>query len=262
MIDIHCHILPGIDDGAKDLHTSLEILKNAAASGVTDAILTPHFIKDSKYCFSNTPKSQILDILRVAVKRAGININLYLGNEVYLDLEIVKLLRTDQISTLADSRYLLVELPVRAEDSSAKDILFEVISCGYIPIIAHPERYLYFQNNPAKIQEYINIGCLMQGDYQSLHGRYGKHAKKALKTYLKKGQIHFLGSDTHKSTENYRLADTYRELTKILKSEAKAKDLLEHNHRRIVQNQPFSAKIEKEPEKSTTKIFRWGVAKW
>lgn len=261
MIDIHCHILPGVDDGAKDLHTSLEILKNAADSGVTDVILTPHYIKDSKYNFSNTPKSQILDILRLGARRAGININLHLGNEVYLDLDLIKLLRTGQIMPLANSRYILIELPVRAEDSAAKDILFDVISCGYTPIIAHPERYLYFQNNPAKIQEYLDLGCLMQGDYQSLHGRYGKHAKKALKTYLKKGQIHFLASDTHKASEAYNLPETYRQVVKITKSSAYAKDLLENNPQRILQNQPISDKINKEPEKFT-KVFHWGVAKW
>lgn len=238
MIDLHCHIMPGIDDGAKDLHTSLAILNKARLAGITDVVLTPHFIKDSIYNFANTPKSQILDILRIAVKNAGIKINLHLGNEVFLDPKLVELLKSGQVATLAGSKYVLIELPVRAEDAHAKDILFSVINNGYTPVIAHPERYLYFQNDPGKIQEYIDLGCLMQGDYQSLHGRYGKHAKSALKTYLKRGQIHFLASDIHKSTTDYNLAETRRKLLKILRSEEKVATLLEGNPHRVLLNQP------------------------
>lgn len=239
MIDIHCHILPGIDDGAKDLHTSLTMLEKAAQAGITDVIVTPHFIKDSKYNFGNHPKSQILDILRTAVQQANIDINIYLGNEIYLDLDILKLLDADRIATLADSRYLLIELPVLNEDTSAKDILFDIISSGYTPIIAHPERYHYFQAQPTKIQEYLDLGCLMQGDYQSLHGRYGRHAKKALTSYLKKGQIHFLASDQHHASEEYHIPETYQKLHKILGSADKARDLLENNPRHILTNKPL-----------------------
>ncbi|MBQ9019726.1 hypothetical protein IJ096_00125 [Candidatus Saccharibacteria bacterium] len=243
MIDIHCHILPGVDDGSKNLKMSLNMLKQAEKSGITDIILTPHYIQNSKYNFNNTAKSKILDILRTAMAGKGIKVNLHLGNEIFLDMDIVKLLRQDKISPLGDSKYILIELPVRTEDASGKDILFGIISCGYTPIIAHPERYIYFQENPEKIKEYLDMGCLMQGDYQSIHGRYGKSAKKSLTRYLKNDQIQLLASDIHHDTTDYRLAETYKKLTKILKSSEKVKLFLEENPRKVLKNQPISTDI-------------------
>lgn len=237
MIDIHCHIFPGIDDGSKDLKMSLNLLRKAEAAGITDIILTPHYIQNTKYNYNNTAKNKILEILRKATKKEGIKINLYLGNEVFLDMDIIKLLRQDKISPLANTKYVLIELPVRAEDASAKNILFDVISCGFVPIIAHPERYLYFQDDKHKIEEYLAMGCLMQGDYQSVHGRYGKSAQKALKRYLKKNQIHFLASDIHHDSTDYRLAESYKKVTKITKSAETTVELFEKNPEKILKNQ-------------------------
>lgn len=235
MIDIHAHILPGIDDGAPDLASTLAILRNAEAAGVTDIILTPHYIKNTRYAFNNASKEAILNIIKTAVEQAGIKINLYLGNEIFYDLDIHSMLVGKKIASLNDSRYLLIEFPVQNEDHSIKDTLFKLICDGFTPVIAHPERYLYFQKNSKKIDEYLELGCLMQGDYQSLHGRYGRHAERTLKRYLKAGKIHFLASDTHKPTDNYNLEKTYQVVDKITRG--KAKVLLEENPRKVLEDE-------------------------
>lgn len=235
MIDIHCHVLPGIDDGSPDLVTTLAILKNAAEAGVTDMILTPHYIKNTRYSFNNASKEAILNIIKTATEQAGIPINLYLGNEIFYDLDIHSMLVGRKIASLNDSRYLLIEFPVQNEDKSAKDTLFKLICDGFVPVIAHPERYPYFQKNSKKIDEYLELGCLMQGDYQSLHGRYGKHAERALKKYLKNDKIAVLASDTHKPTDNYNLEKTYQIVDRLTKK--KARLLLEDNPRKILKNE-------------------------
>ena len=111
MIDLHSHILYGIDDGSKSLETSLEILSIAYTGGVTDIVVTPHYIKDSKYQANNTKKLELLNNLKQELKIRNININLYLGNEVYITEGIPELIKTD-ISTINNSKYLLMEFPM------------------------------------------------------------------------------------------------------------------------------------------------------
>ena len=243
MIDIHCHILPGVDDGSSSLKSSVQMLRQAAESGITDIILTPHYIKGSDYTCSNADKRKTLTKLKREATKAKLPINLYLGNEIFIDLELLKLLKKRQVMPLNNSKYVLIELPVRTEDATAKSILFELVSESYIPIIAHPERYHYLQDNPNKIQSYINLGCLMQGDYLSITGRYGKNAQKTLKKFLKNDQIHFLASDLHHSTDKYLLKKSQHKIKKIVRSEEKLNELFEDNPRCILKNETVSATI-------------------
>ena len=235
MIDLHCHLLPGIDDGSKTFDESLAILQNAAREGITDIVITPHYVKGTRYNIDNAAKAQLLSELRQ--KAAHLPLNLYLGNEVFLDTELLPLIQSGQIATLNNSRYLLLELPLRAEVRQADQIIFELISAGYIPIIAHPERYEYFQQNPTKILPFLRLGCLMQGDYQSLLGRYGRQAEKTLKIFLRRGQIHLLASDTHHSTDAYHLKEAYTKTTKITKNPALTQKLFEGNPCQILTGQ-------------------------
>ena len=238
MIDLHCHILPGIDDGAKTFDESLTILKNAADAGVIAMALTPHYIKGSRYNADNVQKSALLQQLRNLAANAGLSLQLYLGNELFLDANLLPLIQSGQIASLNGSRYLLIELPMRAELKNATDLLFEIISAGFVPVIAHPERYEYFQNDLAKIQPFLDIGCLMQGDDQALRGRYGRSAQKALKKFLERGQIHLLASDTHHSTDDYQLQIAYDKIAKITKDSTAAEHLFTETPLKILRNEP------------------------
>ncbi len=236
MIDMHCHILPGIDDGSKNLEESMLILENAATSGVTDIIFTPHYIKGTKYCYDNRAKKQLTEILVEAMKRTDLEINVHFGNEVYIDQNIPEMLENGEIATLAGSRYLLLELPVATEDLSAPDLIFRLKSQGITPIIAHPERYDYFTRDLKKIDRYLELGCLMQGDYMSILGKYGKAAKKSLTKLLKANKIQMLASDIHHSSSDYHIPEVEKKLMKILKSDDKIQNLMIENPERIIKN--------------------------
>ncbi len=197
MIDIHSHILNGLDDGAKSLEESKAILQKMSKIGVTHIVLTPHFIKGSQFVFDNLEKQDGLEKLKKILKEEQIPIYLYLGNEIFIDREILSLLKKNALTTLNGSHYLLVEFPVSRPTNDLMDILFFLRSKGFVPIIAHPERYLYFQKHPEKIKEYLKMGCLFQGNLANILGKYGVHAKKLFLYMLKNNQYQFLATDVH-----------------------------------------------------------------
>lgn len=234
MIDIHCHLMPSVDDGAKDLEETLAMFENAYTSGVTDIILTPHYIKGTKYEINNEQKEKITNILREALRRTDMDINIYYGNEVYIDNDLVEMIKDKKVATLANSRYVLVELPVNSMDNNAGNVFFNLRSNGYIPIIAHPERYVYFQKHPEKVMDYIKLGCLLQGDYMSLLGKYGKKAEKTLKILLKNGVIKFLSSDIHHSYNDYHIPEAEKRTLRIVKDENIVNKLFVENPESVI----------------------------
>ena len=240
MKDLHSHILMNIDDGSKDLKSSLAILKKAQEENVTDIILTPHYIKNSNYAANNRKKLELLEILKEEARKNEININLYLGNEVYIDNGILSLIEQGEIATLNQSRYILIELPFMNKLQNLKEIIFELIRHNYIPIIAHPERYQYVQDNPLELQEYLYMGVLFQGNCKSLLGSYGKTAKKTLKILLKNNMIHFLASDIHKKEDNYNLEKVNKKLLKIVKDKQTVLNLLDRNFDKVIHDEEIS----------------------
>lgn len=207
MIDIHSHLLFSVDDGSKKLEESIGILRNLEKVGYTDIILTPHYIEDSKY--SNNKKSNlaILQTLKKALKEEKISINLYLGNEIFINENIPLLLKKEEICSLNDSNYLLIELPMSGEYKNYEDIFLELINLGYKIILAHPERYFSFQKDFNKIYELLNMGVLFQSNIDSIIGGYGKNAKKMIKRLLKEHIISYLATDIHHEKSDYNKFD-------------------------------------------------------
>ena len=235
MKDLHSHLLPGIDDGSSSLEESIQILKQAQNQGVTDLILTPHYIEGSKYNCNNKNKKELFKQLVDETNAQNININLYLGNEVYLSDNFIDLIKSKEIMTLNNSKYLLLEFPMGNMFQNTKDILYELIVMGCVPILAHPERYRIFQRHPDHIEEYLRMGVLLQGNYKSLYGKYGSEAKKTLKYFLKNGWITFLGSDTHHDGD-FEIKKLKRKLYSIVGDEEIVNDLLENNFDKVVNN--------------------------
>ena len=242
MIDTHSHIIPGIDDGAKTFEDSIAMLKQAQISGFTDIILTPHYLKGTKYNTQNVKKWELYQELKQRAKDAGITINLYLGNEIYIDAQLPEMLagyvgeKTDlmyEVSTLNSTKYVLVELPVRAEEKSAKTTLTAVAKKGFVPVIAHPERYYYVQDNLEVLNDFLKIGCVLSGDILSVTGKYGKREEKTFKKILLDGKYFCLAVDAHKPVD-YVMNDAMKKLKKIVKDEAKVNELVEGNPRRII----------------------------
>lgn len=239
MRDIHSHILYGIDDGARTLSESIKILDNLYRKGVTDIILTPHYIKSSKYNVNNREKFDLFLKLKTSYKK----INLYLGNEVYVDEDLVDLLKKGEVATLNNSNYLLMELPMNSKIKDLDSIIYDLMRNGIIPIIAHPERYTYVQEDISYIDSLIDMGVLFQGNYESLFGKYGKKSEKTLKKLLKKNYISFLGSDVHRENHIDHTEEVYSKLYKIYKDRKKVKDLIDTNILKVINNEEIKREI-------------------
>ena len=236
MIDFHSHILNGIDDGSKTLEESIKILKEEVEFGVTDVVLTPHYIKDSKYNANNKKKEELFKKLKREVKKEKINIKLYLGNEIYIDEGIPKLL-SNKIKTINNTKYVLVELPLNHECLMLDEVLNELTCNNLKPIIAHPERYTCYQGNYAFFANLIENGCILQGNIGRLDGKYGKNAKKMLKNLLKRDMITVIGTDVHHSDSSILKINVEKCLNKIVKNKEKVANLMFNNAEKILNSE-------------------------
>ena len=217
MIDTHSHILFGIDDGSRSIEESIQILKNYNKIGIKNIILTPHYINGSSYVSSKDNNLIILDMLRKELKNYNIDTNLYLGNEIYIDNEIEELLKQNKISSLNNTEYLLIELPMSGEWENYLDLFLDLINVGYKVVLAHPERYASFQRDFNKIYELSEIGVLFQCNIGSLIGDYGKHSKKTIKRMLKEKMVYMFGTDIHRNKSDYSfLEEAKQKLNKYL----------------------------------------------
>lgn len=204
MVDIHNHLLYGIDDGSKSIEDSIEVLKDMEKEGYTDIILTPHYITDSSYSNPRSDNIKRLNILKEKVKEENIQINLYLGNEIFMDDNINELLEKDIISSLNDTNYLLIELPMSGEYSGYQEIFKYLLSLGYKVVLAHPERYIAFQEDFSKVYELEEIGVYFQSNIDSLVGKYGPAAEKMIIRLLKENKLVFLATDIHHKKHDYK----------------------------------------------------------
>lgn len=236
-IDMHSHILDSIDDGSRNIEESIEIVSKLEKLGFVGVTATPHYIEGSLYEADNEEKRKHLIALQKNLIQRNINCNIYLGNEIYICSNIDKYIIEDKIYSINNTKYLLIELPFENEISSIDDYLFKLRSKGYIIIIAHPERYYYFQNSPDRLKEYIDMGIIFQCNYGSITGRYGKSAKKTIKAFLKKGYVHLLATDVHSPKSSFfeDFPKIIKKITKIVGAE-KVKDLTYNNAYKILSN--------------------------
>jgi protein-tyrosine phosphatase len=198
MIDIHSHLIFDVDDGSRSIEESLNIIKMMYEAGVRDMIITPHYITDSKYVSKKKDNNKKLTILKKELKNNNIDMNLYLGNEIYIDRNIDKLIEDKEVSTLNNSKYILVELPMSGHFNGYQDVLHDLKCRGYKVILAHPERYISFQKDFKKILELKELGILFQSNYGSILGDYGLGSKLCIKKMMKNNLIDFFSSDIHR----------------------------------------------------------------
>jgi protein-tyrosine phosphatase len=206
MIDVHCHILNNVDDGSDSIECTLQNLEKAEKAGFSDIILTPHYIENYYENKKDIIKFKINE-LKKYIYDQEILVEVHQGNEILLTENTPQLLEVSEISTLANSRYILFELPFSNKMLDLDQIIYKVKANGFIPILAHPERYSYIQENPSNILEIIKLGVLIQSNYGSFIGQYGKSAKATVEILLKNKLINFLGSDTHKQGNVYENID-------------------------------------------------------
>ena len=173
--------------------------------------------------------------LKREIKKKKIDINLYLGNEIYICNNLIELIKKKEVATLNKSRYILIEFPLNNMYSNSKELIFDLVRNGYVPVLAHPERYKIFKTHPEYIKEYLELGVLLQCNYMSLYNRYGFISKRIIKKFLKERYVTFLGSDNHHD-KDYHIKKLRKDLIKIVKDEKYVDDILYNNVDKIIKN--------------------------
>ena len=195
-IDIHCHIMPGVDDGARDAATSLEMLKIAQKSGIEHIVLTPHH-KPMHHNVSPDHNQKYTKALQEMAVKNGIDVKLYSGNEIYYSDETFDELVSGRICTLAGSDYVLVEFHPTNPYKAIHNAIYQVQAAGYIPILAHVERYSDMVSHSSYVEEMVDMGCYIQVNASSIMGKYGFGISHFTKKLLKNHLVHFVATDAH-----------------------------------------------------------------
>jgi protein-tyrosine phosphatase len=199
MIDIHHHCLPGVDDGPHELAEAVEMCRMAAAEGVTAIVATPHVLRGRWPVFAPRELDSKLAQLRDAV---GDSPRLLLGSEYFFSHDMADILRTGtSIVPLAGSRYVLMELAANSVPPMLEQPLYRAQLEGWIPIIAHPERNLVFQQRPELLVRLIHHGARVQLTATSLTGAFGAEARAAAELFVTRGLVHFVATDAHNTAK-------------------------------------------------------------
>jgi protein-tyrosine phosphatase len=196
-IDLHSHMIPGIDDGVQTLEESVAMITKMQELGFKRLYTTPHIMWD---CYRNTPEIILsgLQEVREACAEAGLTIDINAAAEYFIDEHFVALLSVPgSLLTLPGNR-VLVELPYSTPLLNTSETLFQIIEQGYTPVLAHPERYTYYYQDPSIYKKLADQGCELQVNALSLGGYYGEPVHKMATWLLKHGLITFLGTDAHK----------------------------------------------------------------
>ncbi|MEO7801786.1 MAG: CpsB/CapC family capsule biosynthesis tyrosine phosphatase [Ginsengibacter sp.] len=194
--DIHSHILPGIDDGSPDVETSLTLVRGLIDLGITETVATPHIIGD---LYRNNKESinQALQKLSAACEEFELQIKITAAAEYMLDDYFMDLLRKKEGLLTIAKNYILTELTYTTMPESLEDMSFEINTSGYQPIMAHPERYLFYHKNYDQFYRLKELGFLLQVNLLSVTGYYGPGVAKAAKFILEKGLADYVGTDMH-----------------------------------------------------------------
>lgn len=203
MIDMHTHILPGVDDGASDMEESICIIETAINEGIDTIVLTPHIRDDLDWKNIDKINKTYLSLKKECLARS-LNIHLVLGAEILLIPTLIDRLKENPSVCFGkgELKYVLVEFPFYQFPLYTEDVLFKMLTENYIPIIAHPERYLYLNNKFKNIKKWAENGVVFQINTGSLNGQYGIRVKRFAKKLLKNGLVYFLGSDVHYIDKN------------------------------------------------------------
>jgi protein-tyrosine phosphatase len=239
MIDIHSHILWGVDDGASTLEESLAMLRLAADCGTTDIVATPH--ANSTYPFDPTVLQSRYEEL--ATRHTGLP-RVHRGCDFHLSAgNIQDAIENPVKYTVNGGRYLMVELPEMFSPTSIDQALRQLSSKGMLPVITHPERNPVLQRSPDVLQRWVDHGCFAQVTAQSLTGRFGKIAKESAWRFLRAGNIHIVASDAHDTTHRPPGLEQARDLLRKEVGEFLARCLTVDHPQAVIDNREEGMEI-------------------
>ncbi len=247
MIDIHAHILPGIDDGAPNVGAALEMAAMAVESGVTTLVATPHCMDfaDRKNFWDNQLITEI-SAFRTLLAKEKIPLEILPGMEIFGTSNVPQLIRNGKMIGLNHSDYLLIEFAFYNYASQATEILEQLVAMGKRPVVAHPERYKYVQEDPSILNMWTEMGCLMQINKGSLLGSFGPVEQRLAFELVARGFAITVASDAHSPVRRTTWMKDVRRLLKEEFSSSTAKKLLDTNPMKIIKNE----------------IIRWDEPHW
>lgn len=233
LMDIHAHILPGVDDGARSMDETVHMLRAASLQNIGIIIATPHYRVGAR----NTKPEQLYEIVnKVQAEANQFHIKLLLGNELYYSESIISSLKSKEALTLAGSRYVLVEFSIRETYDNIFRGVGELTRAGYAPILAHVERYICFRRREELISELIESGCYIQMNCSSLMGGMFHTQAVTNRKLVNSGLVHLIGSDCHDAKIRVPIMkDAVRSLQKKSDESLLTKILLD-NPQKIIEN--------------------------
>jgi len=223
VVDFHNHVLHGIDDGPKSLDSAIDMVTYAASTGITDIVNTTH-INHPRIDTSMVTR-ELLETKVSEIKSNlpdHIRMNIHISSEVYFSHDLKD--RIDESLMIYNDKYILIEFPIINFPSGFEDVLFDILLSGYIPVIAHPERYRVIQTNIKFIDKLVSMGCIVQIDAGSIIGGFGSVCKDTALRLLSSGNCHLIGSDAHDTSKRGfclldaidLLSDTSKDLSEAL----------------------------------------------
>jgi protein-tyrosine phosphatase len=235
-IDIHSHLLPGLDDGSNSMEQTINMLKIAYEEGIRAIIATPH-CKDERTLHSMSVLQESLEAVKEEIQNLLPDLSLYLGSEIYYSHESIKYLQENKIPTLADTKYILVEFSPIADYRYMKNALQELLLEGYSPVIAHIERYEVLAKKLDLVEELIEMGAYVQVNAMSIIGESGRLYQSITKKLLKNNLVHMVATDAHSDKARApKLIKCYSHLVKKY-GEEYAKELIRGNQLKLLSNQ-------------------------
>jgi len=257
MIDIHSHILSGLDDGAQSLEESIEMAKIAAEDGITKIVATPHMFRNNFDGKNIEEINKARRELEASLQENDIEIELFIGAEVHISHNLIDEIKKNRTNMVINSsQYLLVEFPMSHIFSGIRELFFELMSEGIIPIIAHPERNRVFMESPSFLFEMLRMGVLTQANSGSFLGFYGRRVAEAANRFLSWNFIHFVGSDSHNERSMApRLSEAVYALEKKIGQDS-ARTLVLDNPQAVLDGQEMVYHPEPENPEKDSKSFK------
>ena len=237
MLDMHAHILPGVDDGPKNLEESMGLIEQAIEEGISDIIATSHAYNPHY----DVPKAKVLEqiaMLKKEVTKRNLSIRIHAGQEIRIQDFVIEKLKNDEALTLAGSKYVLLELPSSGIPAYTIKIIQDILNLNKIPIIAHPERNQAIAEKPGRLARLINHGALAQVTAGSVAGHFGRNVQKLSLQLIEANLIHAYGSDVHNSTTRPFLFEEGLDYLEKKKYHHQV-DILLENNARILTNKDF-----------------------
>lgn len=237
MIDLHTHILPGLDDGAEDLSDALAMAELALEGGVDTLVATPHSNQAGRFDHDAAELLPVFARFQAALAEAQLPLRTFLGMEIFAAGDLEAKIRRGSLVGLNRSRYYLVEFAFDEDSGAIGDYLDQIFSAGGIPLIAHPERYFCVQEHPVLVYEWLWLGCLAQVNKGSLFGKFGRRAARAADVLVHNRLATCVASDAHSPyTRTTYMKDAWEYLSDRF-GEREAHRLLEENPARILRGQ-------------------------